>query len=88
MKSLYATLDNIDISVSFFPTFSEFRSLSPFISVTCSPILASLPSMDPHSHLELTIPNFWPLATKPPSVPRKRIKTTSTQVVDMTYEEP
>lgn len=78
MQSLHVTLENIRALVSPFPTFYEFFCSNPLVSLTCFHVVVSIPSVGPHSHSKPTFLGIGPLTTKPPPVPRKKIKTTFT----------
>lgn len=88
MLSFCNTLEDLEALVSHFPTFFEFMSVSSIASFTYSPTVTSIPSVAPHSHTKPTIRKTCPLSTWPPSIPKKLIKATTTQVIDHTSKEP
>lgn len=79
---------NISALASPFTTFSRFHSSRLPISLICSPLATSILEFEPHSQLEHTILNPHLISTKPPSKPKKKVGTTSTQIVDHTNEYP
>jgi len=88
MLSFYNALEDLDALVSHFPTFFEFMSVISIAYLTYSPTISSIHSVGPHSHTKPSIMKTRSLSTKPPSIPKKLIKATSTQVVDLISEEP
>jgi len=88
MMSFYNTLEGLGASIIPFPSFLEFINVSLISSLTYSPAISSIPLVGPHSHTKPTLQNTRPLTTRPLSIPKKLTKATSTQVVDLTDEEP